>query len=122
MLDENVDDLQTVLYAAFVDLLAQHGFRVTIVPRFPEEEFTALNIVGNAWHSLKPRERSVLAALDLVCRRPPVTARIGDRPTGERSSHFNNILLRISAVDAERVQFHQLACVVFVQPAIALSL
>src|SRR5690348_9058191 len=38
-------------------------------------------------------------------------------PSGQRARHFLNILLRIAAVDAERVQLHQLTRVVFVETA-----
>ena len=45
--------------------------------------------------------------------------RVVDRPAGERARHFGDVLLRVAAVDAERVQLHQLAAVVLVQPASA---
>ena len=44
-------------------------------------------------------------------------SRIADRPAGERPRHLGDVLLRVAAVDAERVQLHQLARVVFVEPA-----
>src|SRR5690349_11152818 len=59
-------------------------------------------------------------------------ARVGDRrvedvfaglsiecPSGERARDFLHVLLGVPAVDAERVQFHQLASVVLVQAATA---
>ena len=33
-------------------------------------------------------------------------ARLHDRPAGEAARHFLNVLLRVTAFDAERVQFH----------------
>src|SRR5262245_52648598 len=41
---------------------------------------------------------------------------IGNRPAREGTRDFRHVLLRIPAVDAERVQLHQLAAVVLVQP------
>src|SRR5262245_51371543 len=38
-----------------------------------------------------------------------------DRPSGEATRYLGHIFLRVSAIDAERVQFHQLATVIFVQ-------
>ena len=46
-------------------------------------------------------------------------ARIGDRPAGERARDFLDVLLRVAAVDAERVELHQLARVVLVEAAAA---
>ncbi len=43
--------------------------------------------------------------------------RLLDCPPGEYLGHFGDVFLRVAAVDAERVQFHQLAAVVFVQAA-----
>ena len=40
-----------------------------------------------------------------------------DRPTGEAARHLGDIFLRVAAVDAERVQLHQFAAVVFVEAA-----
>src|SRR5437016_2738911 len=35
----------------------------------------------------------------------------------EASRHFNDILLRVAAIHAKRVQFHQLAAVIFIESA-----
>ena len=40
-----------------------------------------------------------------------------DRPSGQRTRDFLHVLLRIAAVHPERVELHQLARVVLVQPA-----
>src|SRR5215212_7315874 len=45
-------------------------------------------------------------------------ARIVNRPPGQRARHFGDVLLRIAAVDAESVQFHQLAPIVFVETSL----
>ena len=45
-----------------------------------------------------------------------------DAPAGEAAGDFLHVLLRVAAVDAERVQFHDLAGVVFVDAADLLRL
>ena len=45
-------------------------------------------------------------------------ARLENGPAGEAARHLRYILLRITAVHAERVQLHQLAAVVFIQAAL----
>src|SRR6185436_19262052 len=42
-----------------------------------------------------------------------------DRPAGERARDLDHVFLRVPAIDAERVQFEELATVVFVQTAAA---
>src|SRR5579884_3666142 len=42
-------------------------------------------------------------------------ARLLDGPPGENARYLSHVLLRVAAVDTERVQFHQLAAVIFVQ-------
>src|SRR5260370_10656761 len=44
-------------------------------------------------------------------------SRLIERPPGEHFGYFGDIFLRVAAVYAERVQFHQLAAIVFVQAA-----
>jgi len=39
-----------------------------------------------------------------------------DRPAGEDARSLDDVGLRITAVDAEGMQFHQLAGVVFIEP------
>ena len=39
------------------------------------------------------------------------------RPAGQDAGHFGDIFLGVAAVYAERVQFHQLAAIIFIQPA-----
>ena len=50
-------------------------------------------------------------------RKPPPRRGFCDRPAGERARDFLDVLLRVAAVDAERVQLHQLAGVVLVDAA-----
>src|SRR5205814_8433795 len=43
--------------------------------------------------------------------------RIAQRPTREAAGNFGDVFLRVAAVDAERVQLHQLPGVVLVEAA-----
>src|SRR6185503_16750 len=43
--------------------------------------------------------------------------RLEDSPTGKTTRHFLHVFLRVTTIDSERVQFHQLARVVFVDTA-----
>src|SRR5579862_5442176 len=47
-----------------------------------------------------------------------IPARLANGPAGKGASHLDDILLRVSAVHAKRVQLHQLAAIVFVEPAV----
>ena len=51
-------------------------------------------------------------------RKPPPWRGLLDRPARERARDFDDVLLRIAAIDAKRVQLHQLAPVVLVEPAL----
>ena len=46
---------------------------------------------------------------------PAAAARLLERPPGERARDLDDVLLRVAAVDAERVQLEQLAGVVLVE-------
>ena len=47
-------------------------------------------------------------------------ARLHNRPAGEAARDLLNVLLRVAAFDAQRVQLHQLARVVFIDAGLAL--
>ena len=64
-----------------------------------------------------PVHPPIVISLDLSRRRTPIATRVGDRPSGEAFCDLDDVLLRVAAVDAERVQFHQLAGVVLVDAA-----
>src|SRR5665213_3793022 len=51
-----------------------------------------------------------------------IASRRANRPASEALGHFNDILLRISAIDAQGVQFHQFPAIVFVKAASLLLL
>ena len=44
--------------------------------------------------------------------------RVSYRPAGKRLCDLDNVLLRISAVDTEGVQLHQLTCIILVNTAL----
>ena len=50
--------------------------------------------------------------VEFEIRRP---LRFADRPSGKAARDFSDVLLRVAAIDAQRVQFHQLAAVVLIQ-------
>ena len=51
-----------------------------------------------------------------------VAARLLDRPSGKGLCDIDDVVLRVAAIDAERVQFHQLAAIIFVQAAFLILL
>src|SRR5262245_44284425 len=55
------------------------------------------------------------AVVDAWTEREPHIAARADGPTREASGDFDHVFLRVSAVNSERVQFHDLASVIFVQ-------
>src|SRR4051794_14479333 len=52
----------------------------------------------------------------------PTLLRLLDGPPGEDLRQFGYVLLRVAAVDAQRVKFHNLARVIFIQSAGTLRL
>ena len=53
---------------------------------------------------------------------PSALARLGQSPSGEDLRNFSYIRLRVAAIHAERVKFHQFAAIVFIQPVCSLLL
>ena len=51
-----------------------------------------------------------------------IAARLANGPAGEALGHFDHVLLRVAGVDADGVQLHHFAAVVFVQAALLLLL
>src|SRR5579863_324187 len=47
-----------------------------------------------------------------------VSLGLANGPAGETARHLNDVFLRISAVNAKRMQFHQLAAVILIQTAL----
>src|SRR3984885_342962 len=50
----------------------------------------------------------------------PAVIWLRDRPSGQHSSEFGDVRLRVSAVYAECVQLHDLAAIILVQAALAI--
>ncbi len=50
----------------------------------------------------------------VVVEESAAAPRLQDGPAGEAARHFGDVLLRVAAVHAERVQLHQLAAIVFI--------
>src|SRR5688572_10431609 len=97
---EDVEYLLAVgLSAAGLDDVAEHDLLPGIVDARLEDEAPA------AFHPTAPSPRGGAPGLP----------RVLDRPARERARDFGHVLLRIAAVDAERVQLHQLAAVVLVE-------
>ena len=88
VIGEDPQDVEAVVDAAAGrDRYAEHQLRVVVVAAGVVEEAAGTAVTGVA-----------VAA-----------------PAGERPRHLDHVLLRVAAVDAERVQFHQLAGVVLVR-------
>ncbi len=47
-----------------------------------------------------------------------IVARLPDAPSGERLRDVDDVILRVSAIHAERVQFHEFAAVILIQTAL----
>src|SRR6185295_2521047 len=48
-----------------------------------------------------------------------IAARPQKRPAGKAARDFTHVLLRVAAIDAKSMKFHQLASVIFIEPAAA---
>src|SRR5262245_45710037 len=77
-----------------------HAFALSMVADLVSENVLVARFVG----ALVEAETS--AALRLI-----------DAPAGQHLGQFGDVFLRVAAIDSERVQLHDLARVVFVQPA-----
>src|SRR5215204_5133514 len=103
MMGQDIEHSQSIFNAATGgDLLAQHYFFAVIVRAGIEEERAGVSPSGFAHQCV---HGSATAAW------------LKDGPTGEATRYFLHVFLYIAAVNAERMQFHQLARVVFVNAA-----
>src|SRR5205085_759422 len=99
--DEYVQDLLAVLHASAArNLLAEHNLLAVVVEARREEEGAGAAVLSG------------VVAVDAAA------ARLVDSPAGERARNLLHVLLRVAAVNAQRVQLHQLACVVLVDAAL----
>ena len=102
--DEYVQDLLAVLDASAArNLLAEHNLLAVVVEARREEEGAGAAVLSG------------VVAVDAAA------ARLVDSPSGERARDLLYVLLCVAAVNAQRVQLHQLARVVLVD-AVLLSL
>ena len=92
--------------AARLQLVAEHDLRLGVVDLGTEDELAG---VGCVRHAL--RESSDARVLRLREELP----RRADAPSGQRARDLDHVLLRVAAIDAERVQLHELASVILVQ-------
>ena len=93
--------------------------RVGIARQHLEHFFAVLHPAGInlvAQHHLRLSDRASRSSN----QNSRIAPRLCDGPAGEAARHFDHVLLRVAAVDAERVQLHQLAAVIFVQAALLL--
>src|SRR5262249_3762427 len=76
--DQNIDDLQPILHAAFVDLLSEHIFCALFRPAIIEIELAAFDVVRNAGLPLKPDKLAIFFAGYHVRGRSAIALRIGN--------------------------------------------
>src|SRR5205085_5198382 len=108
MMGQNVEHHQSILEAtACRNLVAQHDLLAIIMHACVEEE--------GAW-------RATCSLTQHRVRRCATTARLEDGPTSETARDFLHVFLRVATINSEGVKFHQLARVVFVNPASLLLL
>ena len=86
--------------------MPQHDFLSVIMNSRPENK-CAWIIANHVRHS----------RVHYCLRSRARTPRSNDGPTRETARDFLHVLLRIAAVDAERVQLHQLTRIVFINAA-----
>src|SRR5687767_5945743 len=105
MMREYVEHLQPIVEtAAGRNLVTQDGLLAVIVSAHVEEE-------SSCWSNC--RSARGLAARQRVDSSGAAT-RLKDGPTGKATCHFLHVFLCVAAIDAKRVQLHQLARVVFI--------
>ena len=96
-----LEDGLTLLHAVVGVALAQQALRARLVEHLAEEEFAGL------------------AAVEAEAREAPALVLAADRPAGDGLGEGGDVGLRVSAVDAERVQLEDFARQVFVDVDLA---
>src|ERR1051325_4090580 len=100
MMREDVQHHEPVLDAAARrNLVAEHYFRAVVV------------------HSRGKVERPGLARQSARAPHVSSAARVDDRPARKAARNLLHVLLRIAAVNAQRVQLHQLARIILINAA-----
>src|SRR5215216_6465277 len=103
MVRKDIEHHQAIFDAAACGNLVTENYLLAVVMHAcVEEERTGIATARFTHHRIRCRS---------------ATARLEDGPTGKTARHFLHVFLRVAAVDSERVQFHQLARVVFVDAA-----
>src|ERR1700686_3940858 len=103
MMRDDIQDHQAVLYSsAGGNLVAQHNLFAVVMHAGSENEFS------REFARIPSHQSS-------RCRAS--AARLKDGPASEATRNFLHVFLCVSAINAERVQFHQLARVIFVDAA-----
>src|SRR5262245_19227057 len=110
MMSKDVEHFKSVVDTARRDLVPQDDLLAVVMRARVEEEGARRSPCGFATQRVhRPA---------ICC--PP--ARLKDGPAGETARDFLHVLLSVTTVDAESVQLHQLASVVFVYAASRLLL
>src|SRR5258708_5155934 len=108
MMRDDIQNHQAIFdSAAGRNLVAEHNLFAVVVHGRSENELTGV----------VPRVSSHQSG----CSRA-TAARLKDGPTGEATRYFLHVLLRVSAINTERMQLHQFARVVFINAASLLLL
>src|SRR5215213_8329946 len=89
------------------NLVAQNHFLTVVMHACVEEERSCITTTSFSHH----RVHGCAA-----------TTWLKDGPTSKTTGDFLHVFLCVAAIDAQRVKFHQLACIVFVDPASSLLL
>src|SRR5258708_3986032 len=107
MMRKNVEHHQSVFFAATRRyFVTQYDFLAVIMNGRPESE--RARIITN--HVGHPRINYCLSS-------GARTSRSNDGPTRETARNLLHVLLRVAAVDTQRVQLHQLTRIVFINAA-----
>ncbi len=108
MMGHDIQNHQPVFFSTTGrDLVAQHNLFAVVVHRGHKSEGARIL----AQHVQTP-------AVHARVRRNPGPTRRNDGPTREATRDFLHVFLGVAAVNAERMQFHQLARVIFIDAAL----
>src|ERR1051325_621502 len=119
MMREDVEHHQTVFHAATCRNLVTENHLLAVVMCAGVEEERA----GSAPHRVaESRIALTVARQDHGGHCGSAAARLENGPTGKAARYLLHVFLRVTAINSERVQFHQLARVVFVDAASLLLL
>ena len=118
---ERANHALSLFDARFVISRAEHGFRSGLVQHFLKRESDAAVRVRRRRHGPVPTLADGPASALRHHHLLRTTRDTADRPSRENLRELLHVLLRVAAVDAQRVQLEQLARVVFVQASSLLT-